>query len=166
MNPRLDPNIVGQQIANLILQYPELAEDETLRADMIEGETDAFDFLRRLVRLIGDAGALSGGTAAYIAELRERQARIDRRIEAFRLLAFKVMESADLSKVELAEATLAVRKGSRKIIITDEQALPNQCFKVTREPSRSAIKALLDAGIEVSGAIYSNGENSLMIKVK
>lgn len=163
---KLDPAIVQQQIANILVAIPELRDDDTLRADMIEAETDAFALLSKLVRMIGDAGALAGGTQQYIAELRERQTRIERRIEGLRSLVFKVMESADLSKCELAEATLSIRKGARKVLITDEERLPNQAFRVKREPDKQMIKSWLDAGQEVPGAILSNGESGLTIKVK
>lgn len=163
---KLDPSIVQQQIANMLVAVPELHDDDILRADMIEAETDAFVFLSKLVRMIGDAGALAGGTQQYIAELRERQARIERRIEGLRSLVFKVMESADLRKLELPEATLSVRAGSRKVVITDEARLPDSLIRVTREPDKQAIKNLLDAGQEVLGAELSNGAPSLSLRIK
>jgi hypothetical protein len=163
---KLDPSIVQQQIANILVAVPELRDDCHLRADMIEAETDAFVFLSKLVRMIGDAGALAGGTQQYIAELRERQARIERRIEGLRSLVFKVMESADLSKCELAEATLSIRKGVRKVIITDEASLPSDAFRVTREPDKQKLRFWMDAGQEVPGAILSNGDETLSIRIK
>lgn len=163
---KLDAGIIQQQVANLLVSSPELADDEILRADMIEGETDAFSFLSRVVRMIGDAEALAGGTAQYISDLRERQARVERRIEGLRSLAFKVMETADLRKLELPEATLALRKSPRKVIITDEASLPNQAFRTKREPDKQAIKALIESGQNVYGAVLSNTEMCLSIRVK
>src|SRR3990167_9145048 len=94
----LNPRIVQQEIANLLLQYPELQEDDQLRVDMIEGETEAFSLLSRIVRKIGENKALSDGIDAYVSELYNRSARIDRRVEAFRLLAFKIMEYGAIKK--------------------------------------------------------------------
>src|SRR3989304_4693464 len=122
---RLDPSIIRQQISNLLTSYPELAEDEQLRADMIEGETDAQAFLTKIVRKIEDAEALCEGTAARIKELSERKARFERRQEALRDLAHKIMSAADLRKIELAIATLSIRTVPPKVIIIDEAALPD-----------------------------------------
>jgi hypothetical protein len=40
---------IEREIERLLIDYPELAEDETLRADMIDGETDAKAVLSRIV---------------------------------------------------------------------------------------------------------------------
>src|SRR6185312_7270998 len=108
---RLDPAFAQQEIANLLLAHPELQEDEVLRADCIEGETSAFEFLSKIVRLIGDNEALAKSTADYIEELRARKDRLTRRQYALRSLIFKVMTAGNLPKAELPEATLSIRTG-------------------------------------------------------
>lgn len=165
---RLDPQIIQQQIANLVLQYPDLADDEVLRADMVEGETEAFDFLSAIVRQIGDSQALAAGTKAYIDELSERRFRIERREEALRSLAFKVMSFADIKKAELPEATLSVRNGAAKVIIHDEAALPADCVKTvtSTSPDKAAIKERLASGRDVPGAYLQNSDATLSIRVK
>lgn len=163
---RLNPEIIKQQIANLLLQFPELAEDDQLRADSIEGETDAFEFLSAVVRLIEDAKILADGTAERVKELNERANRFCRRIEAFRLLAFLVMQAADIKKAELPCATLSIRAGTPKVIVTDEDALPNDAFRVKRTPDLMTIKSWLSAGQEVPGAVMSNAESTLAIRVR
>ena len=45
---RLDPAVIKQQVENLLLAYPELTDDEQLRADMLEGSTDLVAYLRQL----------------------------------------------------------------------------------------------------------------------
>ncbi len=163
---RLTPQMIEQEIANLVLHYPELAEDEQLRADMVEGETEAFEFLSQVVRSIGENKALAAGTAEYAKELIERKARIERRVEAFRALAFSVMQKADLRKAELPEATLSVRAGTQRVVITEEERLPDTCIKIVRSPDKTAIKDKLLLGEDVPGAFLSNAEPSLSIRVK
>lgn len=162
----LDPRNVLQEISNLLLQYPELQEDDQLRADMIEGETDAHKLLSMIVRKIGENKALAEATDSYAQELKDRSARIDRRIEAFRSLAFKIMQQGGINKAELPEATLSIRSGTPKVIITDETALPNDAFIVKRAPDKYTIKSWLDAGQEVPGAVLSNAEPTISIRVK
>lgn len=166
MNMRVSPQMIEQEIANLVLRYPELESDEQLRADMIEGETGAFEFLSMIVRTIGETNALASGTAEYAKELGERKARLERRIEALRSLAFSIMQKAELRKAELPEATLSLRNGTPKVVIVDETAIPEDCTKVIRSPDKTAIKDKLTRGEEVAGAHLSNGEPSLSIRVK
>lgn len=163
---RLDPQVIQQQIANLLLQYPELQEDEILRADSIEAETEAFDFLANIVRRIEDTTALEDGANARIKELSERKTRFERRTEALRALAFKVMQTAEIRKAELPCATLSLRNGTQKVVITDETSLPADCLKTTVVPDRTTIKELLKDGREIPGAFLSNGEETLSIRVK
>src|SRR5262245_8580308 len=117
---RFDVDTVRQQIANLLVMHPELAEDDVLRADMVEGSTDAHEFLSSLTRKIGEDEAAAAGLEEYRHDLLVRKARLEHRAEVLRALAFKVMQAADLKKVELPEATLSVRNGTPKVIITDE----------------------------------------------
>ena len=163
---RLRPDIVRQQIDNLLVTYPELREDETLRLDMIEGETEAFEFLAMIVQLIEDTKALVEGAEARIAELRERVARFGRREEGLRALAFKIMSAADLRKAELPCATLSIRAGTPKVIVTDEAIIPDLLCTFERKVNKAKIKEMLAGGAEVRGAVMSNGESSLSIRVK
>ena len=94
--------IVRQQISNLLLEMPELADDDVLRSDMLEAETDAYEFLRMLERRRQEAEYMTEAIAANITALSERKARMWRREEAMRALMFKVMEAADLRKVRTA----------------------------------------------------------------
>jgi hypothetical protein len=166
MPKRLDPAFVQLEISRLLAAVPELEEDEVLRADMIEGSTDAHAFLSEVVRRIQAAQATQVGIAAYLAELRERRERMERREEALRGLVFKVMGSAELPKVELPEATLSIRQGPRKVIVINEHEIPEDCQRIKIEPDKVAIKQLLQAGNVVPGCILSNAEPVLTIRVK
>ena len=164
---RLDINQVRQQIANLLLVNPELTEDEILRADMIEGETEAFDFLRIVERERQLAEALAGGIASNILELNVRRERFERREKSMRALMFKIMEAADIKKAELPEATLSVRSGQQKLIgDADPMTVADQYRRVKTELDKAAIKEALKAGTTVTGFELSNAEPTLSIRTK
>lgn len=163
---RLDPATIKHEIDNLLALYPELAEDEVLRANMVEAETLAFDFLSVIVRKIGDSTLLNVGIASYMDELHTRRDRISRRIEALRAFAEKIMNAADLKRAELPEATLTIANGAPHVVITDETQLPLACIRIKREPNKSVIKDMLTRGDDVSGAVLSNAPPSLRIRVK
>jgi len=166
MNAPFDLKSVRDQITALMLAYPELADDEVLREDMIEGSTSANEFLSQLIRKIGTTQAIASGTADYIGELQERHARLEQRIHAIRSLIFKVMQAADLKKKELPEATLSIRAGQPKVVIVNEKEIPQDFLRVKTEPDKSRIKAAIGAGEHVPGASLSNGEATLAIITK
>lgn len=56
--------IVEAEIDRLLVLYPELADDENLRADMIEGSTSAFDAIRTAYRRSLDANIMIDGLKA------------------------------------------------------------------------------------------------------
>jgi Siphovirus Gp157 len=155
-----------QEITQLLLTYPELETDEVLRADNIEGQTGAFEFLSKIVREIGATKALREGTVGYRNELDERIARLERREYALRTLIFKVMGAAELKRCELSEATLSIRTGQQKVVIVDERDLPEEFIRIKREPDKVRIKAALTAREEVPGAALSNAEPVLAIAIK
>jgi hypothetical protein len=162
----LDTKYVRDQITALLIAYPELSEDDALREDMVEGSTTTFEFLSKVVRLIGNNLSLANGTSSYIEELRVREERLKHRISVLRSLIYKIMTAADLSKVELAEATLSIRSGQSKVIITDESQLLDAYCRIKREPDKTLIKTTLKSGGVVTGAELSNAEPTLAILIK
>lgn len=163
---RLDPAQVRLQIDALILQFPELTEDDVLRADMIEAETDLHELLRMLERKRQEASSLAGALASNIAELGNRQGRFERREEAMRAAMFKIMQWADVRKAELPEATVSIRNGTQRVIITDEANLDDLLCRFKREPDKTKIKELLTTGSPVRGAELSNAEPTISIRTK
>jgi hypothetical protein len=137
---KINPEQVRLQISNLLLQFPELEGDEVLRADMIEAETEAPELLGMLLRRIGETKATAEGTKAYVAELTDRKNRLERRVDGIRALIHKIMDDAQLSKLELDVGTISIRAGTPKVMILDEAELPEECFQVTRTPHRTLIK--------------------------
>ena len=67
--------------------------------------------------------------------------------------------------MELAEGTVSLRNGPPKVIITNESEIPVDFWRVRREPDKSKIGAALKAHEFVPGAVLSNPEMSLTIRV-
>ena len=168
----MNDNYLAADVANLLAEvddllraYPDLADDEELRRDCIEGETSAFAVLTRLVGIERDANSLSAAVANRISELQARKARADKRKEAMRVLMLRIMRGAGLSKAPLVEATVSVGKGRDSVEIVDEAKLPRAFVKVVKTPDKTAIKAALDAGRKVKGAAIKTGEDVLTVRV-
>jgi hypothetical protein len=62
-------------------------------------------------------------------------------------------------------ATLRVN-GAKSAEITDEKALPDDCWRMKREPDKALIKARLNRGEEIPGAVLVTAPPSLVITSK
>lgn len=163
----INPMVVRQQVDNLKLAHPELLEDDEAWLISLESETRLEDLVTQLVRRIDDTKALAVGTADRLDELSARKSRLLNRMESLRNLLFKLMESAELAKLELAEATITVRKGQPQLVgDADPATLPDDLCKISRTPDRTAIKEALKTGRTVPGFQLSNATPSLSIRIK
>lgn len=164
---QLDPNAIRLQIENLKLAHPEILQDDEAWLASLESETDFNEILTTIVRRIEDTKALVIGTQDRFEELKARKDRFEHRVETLRDLAFKIMQAADLAKVELPEATLSLRAGQPKVIgEPDPFFLPEHFVKRTVVPNMTAIKDALKTGETVPGCELSNSPPSLTIRIK
>lgn len=158
-----DVTVLEREFADLLAAYPELAEDDALRADTIEGETDAHRILARIVAVERDADSMAKAIAERARDLAGRKARHERKKEAMRVLLLRLLKAAGLPKVALPEATVSITKKAAGVEIVDEDALPDMACKVVRVPDKTRIKELLGEG-PVAGARM--GEPSETITVR
>jgi Siphovirus Gp157. len=164
--PNLDPLAVRLQVEQLFREFPEMAEDEILRVDMLEGSTDLHKFLSTIESYRQEVMALVMGTDLILDDLLQRKRRFERREEGLRRLMFQMLQLAQLRKIELSAATLSLKNGSPRVIITDESAIPDDLCRFKREPDKAAIKAKLQSNGHVAGATLSNAEENLAIRTR
>lgn len=148
----------------LLAAYPELAEDEDLRADMLEGETDLHSVLTRLVAIERDADAMIKAIADRARDLSGRKARYEKRKDAMRGLMLRVMQAAGATKAPLAEATVSVGKGRTGVDIVDADALPDTLVRVERVPDKKAIMERLAANENVPGAVLREATATVTVR--
>ncbi|MCO5092633.1 siphovirus Gp157 family protein [Bosea sp. (in: a-proteobacteria)] len=165
MNPQLVFRVV-REITDLLSVYPELGEDETLRSDTLEGETDINNILAKLVQEREAAYAMAEGVKAPVNDLRERKARLERRGDGYGEAIERVMAAAGLSKVMLPNATISVSQAAPSVVIKDEDAIPERFVRIKREIDKAAINAAVKAGEEIPGVVVGNGGQRLMVRVK
>jgi hypothetical protein len=165
-NILLDVQLIELEIQRLVEEFPDLADDADLRADMVEGSTAAYDVLDRILTKYreaqADANAISERTNRLV--LREQAAQA--RGEAMRRLALRLMAAGDLKSVKLPEGTLSRVKGRESVAVVDESQLPDWAFtvKVDKRVSKKAISDAMDAGIPVPGAYRATGEETLQVR--
>lgn len=166
MNIRADITDLRNSMDKMFLEYPELLEDETLRADMLDGQTELYSVIGTIVDLSSEAATMAEAIKLRMNDLRDRKARFERKEDALRGLISELMQKADLPKIILPDATLSLRQISPAPFVTDETALPENCIRIKREPDMKAIKEQIEQGISVAGTAMGNGKTSLTIRVK
>lgn len=159
--------VVRQQIENLKIVHPELLEDEEAWLATLESETDFDGILTTIVRRIEDTKILVIGTKDRLEELEHRKERFEHRVNTLRELAFKIMQSAEIAKRELPEATLSLRAGQQQLIGDAlPESLPDEFCKISRNLDRAKIKEALKAGQTIPGFVLSNSQPTLSIRIK
>lgn len=162
----LEAQIIAKEIDALCAAFPELAEDEALRADMIEGETGFTEIMSRVLDHEREAKGMVEAIKSRSTDLAERRSRYERRAEAFRSLMLNLMSVADQHKVTLPEATISISKGRETVEITDLEALPQGYFALERKADKKAIGDALKAGEPIPGAALRMGDASLTVRAK
>ena len=156
--------LIEQQIQTLMASFPELLEDADLRADTLEGETDLHKVMDKVVLACRDYAMLAKGSKFLIDTLKERQGVLEKRSEFNRTLAQRLMEIAGVKSLELSSGKISVVNSPKKVIITNEDAIPDLYLRTKKEPNKTAIKEALEKGDEVPGAMLSNGGNTIQIR--
>lgn len=151
------------EIASLLERYPELAEDEVLRADTFEGETNLMRIMQMALNLAQEARFSAMAIDDRIEELQHRKARFEQRNEAMRSLIQSLMDRAGLQKLQLPEATLSISYRKPSPVVTDENALPDEFVKIIRKPDMAKIK---EAETLPPGVAMGNSKPTLTIRTR
>lgn len=167
MNSMMDANRLRLDIEALLTRYPEMQEDEILRADMLEGETDIKKILAEMFRALDDTKTMIEAIGIRMAELSVRRSRFAKRVEFLRDLMLLILQSAQVRKIELPEATLSQRNVAPSLIgEPDPATLPDEFVRTSREPDKRKILAAMQAGETVAGYVLSNAPPVLSINAK
>ncbi len=166
-NPiHLELSILERRIQALHAEIPELEDDEELKTDMIEGETNAFSILDRAIDRIRHEQFLQEAIEQRKREMSVRHIFSQRRETFWRRIVMKVMDMAGIRRAQLAEATLSVSSSPQSVIITDETLIPAEFWRIKREVDKDAIRKEIRDGGVVLGAQLSNKEDHLVVKSK
>lgn len=163
---QMDAKKLAGEIQHMLAAYPELETDEELRLDTLEGQTDFNRIMSKLVKVRNEKLADAEGLAGYIGDLSERKARQTRAADGIKSLMLSLMSAADLQKLPLPEATISITKPRTSVEVTDVDALPQGTFATVRQPDKTAIKAMLEAGDDVPGAALKTSDPGLTVRVR
>jgi Gp157 protein len=123
--------------------YGEGEPDTVLLKDMVEGETNLFETVDRILLQIAADGANLVGLDKAMSTMEVRKKRIEGRVETMRTMLASALEILEEKRFERPLATVTLKPTPRKVLVTDEAAIPAQFWK-TPDPTLSK-KDLADA---------------------
>jgi hypothetical protein len=149
----------------LLRRFPTLAEDEQALLDTLDGVSDLDRQVLAVLRSADNDEMLAAGIEHRLDELQARKARLDERSKSKRAAILHAMDHAGRKKIELPDGTVSVVPTRPSVIITDETKVPRKFFKPQpAKLSKADIKAALDAGKKVAGAMLSNVGITLSVR--
>lgn len=163
-NPILAAEDVAREIKSLMAEYPQLAEDDDLLRDTLEGNTRFDSIMDKLLSEMRENETLAEAISQRVGKLRERQTRLTHRAQFLRSLMHRLLTLTGLKSVNLTEAKVSVVNSPDKVIITAEADIPDVFCKIVREPNKTAIKNALKTGTYIPGATLSNGGTTIQVR--
>lgn len=144
-----------------------LANDEDAVEDAIEGETNFKEAAARAITRLAEIDALAEAISIQTKNLSARLSRLEAQGDSIRAALTSAMGIMEVTKLELAQATISRRPTAPKVIVTDETAVPSQFWK-RADPTldKRALLAGLKDGLRVPGAELSNGGETLSVRWK
>lgn len=141
------------------------SDDETLRHDMVEGETSLLEALSAAMDQLDEAETLIVGLKDREETYKSRRSAIEKRRDFIRGMIEQAVARSDLKSVRLPCATLSAKATPRQPIYTDEASIPAKFWKAgDPKLDKKAVKDALDAGEEILGVTLSNGGLTLQIR--
>lgn len=130
-------------------------EDHALLLGSLDGETDIFEVLDRVIE-----SSIADNKLAELA--RERARRVEERARKSREIALKIIEALGISPLTRPVYTASLTY-PRKPIVTDAMAVPDKFSRVSVD--MVALGKALRAGETIPGAELRNPEPQLTIRV-
>jgi hypothetical protein len=156
MNAPMDLDWLARLRDQLLAIEPDMATDEQLLTDTIDGETDILDQLRAVIRHAVEAELFADALQRHLKVLEQRRSRFEARSDACRSAVRDAMETLGLKSLLAPDFTVSIVPGRPRVVVSDAALLPPEFVRTKSEPNLSAIAAALKEGAEVPGATFSN----------
>lgn len=131
-------------------------------ADTLEGEAYPLEVkAQNVAYAVKNLEATAAAIKAAEQEMAERRKATEKRAEQLREYAKTCMEVAGISKIECPHFALTIKKNPASVDIFEAALIPSSFMKVPEppppSPDKTAIKAAIQAGMEVPGAQLTQG---------
>lgn len=164
---QIDAQNVINQMKTLFGTYAmEFDDDADLYSTALEGETDFYEIMSRLVAAYQEADAMAEATKERERQLKLRRERFEHRASSIKAVMQNLMSEAKQDKVQLTEATVSFLKPRTSVNVIDVDELEQPYVKLVRQADKKAIASAIESGIVVNGAELVTGEPSISIRTK
>jgi hypothetical protein len=145
MNAPPDLDWLARLREQLLAIEPDMATDEQLLFDTIDGQSEVIDQLRSIVRHGIEAEVFADALARHIKTLEQRRSRFEARSDACRSTVRNAMETLGLTALKAEDFTVSIVPGRPRVIVPDIDKLPPEYVRTKQEPNLIAIAAALKA---------------------
>jgi Siphovirus Gp157 len=155
-----------ERMAHELANDPEIDDDEAAISTELAinaGLVHPDRLIERCVRAIAFATMRAKEADTFAKTYRARKARYDKRASLLRTTLFNLMELMRHKRYRALEGTVSIRAGTQSVLVTDEQAIPDEYFKTVKTLKKKELLDDLKQGAVVDGAFLSNGASTLII---
>jgi hypothetical protein len=164
---KAEHNLISETSAVRVLKAA-LAEqdmDEDAIDLSVASETNFAECVSAVLAGITEDEVMIAGLNTVIAGMVERKVRLSERIERRRKAIERAMLAGDVHRLEVATATLSLRRVPPGLDITDEGSIPESYWK-PQPPKldRTLLKDAIKSGQSIPGARLDNGSVTLSMR--
>lgn len=164
---KVDAQNVVNQIKTLFGTYAmEFDDDANLYSSTLEGETDFFEVMKRLVAAYQECDGMAEAIKERERHLKLRRERFEHQAASIKAVMYNLMSEAQQDKVTLPEATVSTLKPRASVKVYDVDELQQPYFRLERTADKKRIKEDLENGLTVEGASLEYGEAGLSIRTR
>jgi hypothetical protein len=152
----------AQELRSMVERLMETQDDLQTIVDTIEAESYPLEAkAQNVAYAIKNLDATAAAIKAAEAEMATRRKAIEKRVEHLREYTKTCMEIAGVSKIECPHFALSIKKNPAGVEVFEPDLIPVEFMRQPEPPptapDKTAIKAALQAGRDVPGAMLAQG---------
>lgn len=148
----------------LLATWPGLADDADTLLDTLAGLDDFEEQCIAALRAAIEREAHGKALTDLIDGMTARKRRLEDGAKSIRIAVLNAMQEAGVPRIKAADMTIATGHSKPKVVVTDEDAVPDMLCRFTRAPDKTAIAAEFAAGRDVPGALLGNPQATLTVR--
>lgn len=166
MKPSLNYSVYLHQKLKeeLLVAFPELADDEQALADTLEGESDLTDKLTEIIISAIEDDADAEKNKALAKRYQDRAGCCTARSQKKRDIVLLVMGDASIKKIPSPYCTISRCAGTPGVQVIDEALIPKEFLRIKSSPDLKAIKEALKEAGSVPGCTLKNASETLSVR--
>ena len=139
-------------------------DDEQLKLDMLEGETDFNEYMNKVLYKRATVLEDIKGKKFLIDCLKKRIKSDEKKVESINGFVDMLLHVASIKNFKGLVTTVSRHAVKPKPVVTDEDLLPSKYIKIKRTVDKVAINNAIKEGAVISGVSMDNGGETLSFR--